>query len=121
MFQLHDQSISLHPLKEFCNTSDGKVMWHTIDYNLRQIAAERKQQEMILEAEEKVMRFVSAVTELKTEKPKTKEQTADKDDTNQIENGISQESNGSNVISQVSPTFTQAMPFGLHTMCQSVF
>ena len=44
-------------------------VWHTIDDDIRlthlQIAARKKQLEMILETEEKVMLFISAVTGLK--------------------------------------------------------
>ena len=56
---------------------------------------------MILETEEKVMLFVSAVTGLEKEKPKTKRQTADEDGTDQTEDGMSQESNESNMINKL--------------------
>ena len=56
---------------------------------------------MILETEEKIMLFLSTVTGLEREKPKTKNKTADEDDTNQIEDGMSQESNESNMTNKL--------------------
>ena len=56
---------------------------------------------MILETEEKIMLFLSTVTGLEREKPETKNKTADEGDTNQIEDGMSQESNESNMINKL--------------------
>ena len=93
------------PVVKSYNVVAIRAVWHTIDDDRRlthlQIAAKKKQLEMILETEEKVMLFVSAITGLEKERPKTKKQTADEDDTNQTEDGMSQESNESNMINKL--------------------
>ena len=66
------------PIVKSSNVVSIRAVWHTIDDDRRlthlQIAAKKKQLEMILETEEKVMLFVSAVTGLEKGKPKTKKQ-----------------------------------------------